>query len=123
MTDNSDAPPQVPSSSPNNSGSKSLAQDSNIETLNLSPSTIEALKTLSTISAGDGVEALSNCYKLTASLEQIRAKKNMKLFEKLDKIRMEFSGLNHKLARMEESITDLREVTNDLVKSLPTSDR
>lgn len=122
MTDNSDTTPQVSSSS-NNDGPKSLVRDTKLETMNLSPSTIEALKTLSTISAGDGVEALSNCDKLTASLEQIRAKKNMKLFEKLDKIRKEFSGLNHKIARMEESITDLKEVTNDLVKSLPTSDQ
>lgn len=91
-----------------------------ITKLDLSPATLEALKTLSTISAGEGgLDKLSNCDKLTASLEQIRANKNMRLFEKLDKIKQDFSGLNSKLAQMEESILDLKEVTNNLVKSLP----
>lgn len=85
----------------------------------ISPATLEALKTLSTISSNEGIEKLSECDKLAASLEQIRANKNMKLFEKLDKIRQDFSGLNHKIAQMEESIVNLRETTNDLVKSLP----
>lgn len=87
--------------------------------LDLAPATLEALKTLSAIGANEGIDKFSICDKLTASLEQIRAKKNMKLFEKLDKIRQDFSGLNHKIAKMEESIYDLREVTNNLVKSLP----
>ena len=87
--------------------------------LDLAPSTLEALKTLSTIGANEGDETFSSCHKLTASLEQIRAKKNMKLFEKLDKIKQDFSGLNHKIAQMEESISDLREVTSNLVNSLP----
>lgn len=76
--------------------------------LDLSPATLEALKTLSAISASEGIEKLSTCDKLTASLEQIRAKKNMKLFEKLSKIKQDFSELNHKITKMEESIHDLR---------------
>lgn len=84
----------------------------------VSPSSLAALKTLSSISGRD-VEQLTNCDKLTASLEQIRASKNMKLFEKLEQIRQDFSGLNSKLAQMEDSILDLKEVTNDFVKSLP----
>lgn len=87
--------------------------------LNVSPATLEALKTLSSISSNGGMDRLSNCDKLTASLEQIRANKNVKLFEKLDKIRQDFSGLNSKIAQMEESILDLKEVTSNLVKSLP----
>lgn len=90
-----------------------------VNKLDISPATLEALKTLSSISPGDGIEKLSNCDKLTASLEQIRANKNMKLFEKLDKIRQDFSGLNSKIAQMEESITNLKEVTTNLVKSIP----
>lgn len=90
--------------------------------LDISPATLEALKTLSTISSNEGIEMLSQCDKLTASLEQIRANKNMKLFEKLDKIRQDFSGLNHKIAQMEESMVNLRETTNNLVKSLPPDD-
>lgn len=84
----------------------------------ISPSSLAALKTLSSISGRD-VEQLTNCDKLTASLEQIRASKNMRLFEKLESIRQDFSGLNSKLAQMEDSILDLKEVTNDFVKSLP----
>ena len=87
--------------------------------LDLSPATLEALKTLSSTSSSHGIDKLSNCDRLTASLEQIRSKKNMKLFEKLDKIRQDFSGLNHKIAKMEESILDLKEVTINLVNSLP----
>lgn len=85
----------------------------------ISPSTLEALKTLSSISSYSGVETITDCDKLRASLEQIRAKKNMKLFNKLDKIRQDFSGLNFKLAQMEESILDLKEGTSNFVKSLP----
>lgn len=85
----------------------------------ISPSTLEALKTLSTISSYSGVETITDCDKLRASLEQIRAKKNMKLFNKLDKIRQDFSGLNFKLAQMEESISDLKKGTSNFVKSLP----
>lgn len=85
----------------------------------LSSETLEALRTLSMLNPGDGTEKLTNCSKLTASLEQIRVNRNVKLFEKLDKIRQDFSGLNHKIAQMEESILDLKQITNNLVKSLP----
>lgn len=84
--------------------------------LDLEPATLEALKTLSIVSSNEGID------KLTASLEQIRAKKNMKLFERLDAIKQDFSGLNHKIAKMEESILDLKKVTSNLVKSLPSDD-
>lgn len=84
----------------------------------VSPSSLAALKTLSSISGRD-IEQLTNCDKLSASLEQIRASKNMRLFEKLEKIRQDFSGLNNKIAQMEHSILDLKEVTKDLVNSLP----
>lgn len=93
--------------------------DSDPNRFEISPATLEALKTLSSLGSSQGAGTLSNCDKLTASLEQIRANKNTKLFEKLDKIRQDFTGLNHKLALMEESISDLREVTSNLVKSLP----
>lgn len=99
--------------------STSNEQRNILNRLDLAPSTIEALKTLSAIGSSEGVETLSSCHKLTASLEQVRAKKNVKLFEKLDKIRQDFSGLNHKIAQMEESISDLRKVTSNLVNSLP----
>lgn len=79
--------------------------------LDLSPATLQALKILSTIESGNGTETLTSCDKLTASLEQIRAKKNMKLFEKLDKIRQDFSELNNKIAKMEEFMLELKEVT------------
>lgn len=92
-----------------------------MDKLDLAPATLEALKTLSAISSNQGVEELTNSDKLTASLERIKAKKNMKLFEKLDKVRQEFSTLNHKITQMEESILDLREVTSNLVKSLPSA--
>lgn len=84
----------------------------------LSPETLEALKTLSLINPGDGVEKLTNCNKLTASLEQIRANRNVRLFDKIDKIRQDFSGLNHKISQMEESILDIKQVTSNLFKSL-----
>lgn len=87
--------------------------------LELPRATLEALKTLSSINSSEGIGKLSNCDKLTASLEQIRANRNIKLFEKLDKIRQDFKGLNNQIAQMEESIIDLREVTSDLVRSLP----
>lgn len=86
-----------------------------INKLDISPATLEALKTLSSISSTEGIEKLYNCDKLTASLEQIRANKNMRLFEKLDKIRQDFSGLSTKIAQMEESISDLKEETSNLV--------
>lgn len=106
----------------NNNPSNSAITDKQQDVLNkldLAPATLEALKTLSAIGNNEGIEKLFNCGKLTASLEQIRAKKNMRLFEKLDKIKQDFSGLNHKIAKMEESIYDLRKVTNNLVNSLP----
>lgn len=81
--------------------------------------TLEALSTLTALSSSEGLSTLTNCDKLSASLEQIRVSKNLKLFEKLDQIRQDFSGLNNKLAQMEESISNLNEVTNNLVKSLP----
>lgn len=87
--------------------------------LTISPATLEALKTLSSIDNSAGLERLTDCDRLTASLEQIRANKNVRLFEKLDKIRQDFSGLNSKIAQMEESILDLKKVTHNLVKSLP----
>lgn len=89
---------------------------------NLAPATLEALKTLSRISSNKGIDDFSNCEKLTASLEQMRARRNINLFEKLDAIKQDFSGLNHKIAKMEESIIDLKETTSNLVKSLPQSD-
>lgn len=92
------------------------AQDKSID---ISPATLEALKTLSSLSATGGIEQLNGCQKLTASLDQIKATRNVKLLEKLDKIRQDFSGLNNKIAQMEESIMDLKEVTKNLVKSLP----
>lgn len=86
----------------------------------LSMETLEALRTLSKLNPGDGAENMTNCSKLTASLEQIRVNRNVRLFEKLDKIRQDFSGLNHKIAQMEESILDLKQITSNLVKSLPS---
>lgn len=84
----------------------------------ISPSTLEALQTLSSISSYSGLETITDCNKLRASLELIRAQKNMKLFNKLDKIRQDFSGLSNKLAQMEESISDLKEGTTTFAKSL-----
>jgi hypothetical protein len=87
----------------------------------LAPATIEALKTLSTINPDQSIDDLFNCKKLTASLEQMRARRNINLFEKLNAIKQDFSDLNHKLSKMEESIINLKETTNNLVKSLPQS--
>lgn len=108
---------RIDSTMPSSNSSNNM---DNLTKLDLPPATLEALKTLSSINPGQGIEKLSNCDKLTASLEQIRANKNMKLFEKLDKIRQDFSGLNHKISKMEESIIDLKELTSNLVKSLPS---
>lgn len=95
------------------------SKNNNVNKLELSPETLEALKTLSSMSSTDGIQKLSNCDKLTASLEQIRANKNMRLLEKLDKIKQDFTTLNKEIAQIEESILDVKEVTSNLVKSLP----
>lgn len=95
--------------------------DNEPSSLDISPATLEALKTLSHISSYSGVETITNSDKLHSSLEQIRSKKNMKLFNKLDKIRQDFSGLSIKLAQMEESISDLKQGTTNFIKSLPSS--
>lgn len=113
--DNQETAAAMPES--NNQNNKYEPRD--MSHLDISPATLEALKTLSAVSTSEGIDKLSNCDKITASLEQIRANKNMRLFEKLDKIRQDFSGLNNKIAQMEESILDLKEVTSNLVKSLP----
>ena len=86
----------------------------------IDPATLEALKTLSIVSANEGVEKLHDCNNLTANLERLRSKRNMRLFEKLDAIRKDFSGLNLKIAKMEESIADLKKGTSNLVHSLPS---
>lgn len=100
----------------------SIPDRSNDLGISLTPSSFAALKTISSISSEQGAEQLSNCDKLTASLEQIRSSKNIKLFQKLENMRQDFSGLNKKIAQMEESILDLKEVTNELVKALqPTN--
>lgn len=96
--------------------------NTNMQLNKLDPATIEALKTLSIVSSSDGADKLTDCNKLTASLEQIRSRKNIKLFEKLDAIKQDFSGLNLKIAKMEESILDLKKSTSILVKSLPSDD-
>lgn len=96
-----------------------MSEDCKESSFDISPATLEALKTLTTISYCTGVETITDFDKLRASLEQIRAKKNMKLFNKLDKIRQDFSGLSNKLAQMEESISDLKKGTTNFVRSLP----
>lgn len=89
--------------------SEDLDKKPNAGQAEISPATLEALKTLSSMGTGKDLEKLTNCNKLTASLEHIRASKNTKLFEKLDNIRQEFSGLNRKLTQMEETISDLKQ--------------
>lgn len=103
----------------NNNDNQSNDHSANFKKLDVSPATLEALKTLSAIGMQEGVNRLTNCDKLTASLEQLRSKKNMHFFDKLNRIKQDFSELNCKIAQMEESIIDLRQVTSNLVKSLP----
>lgn len=102
---------------------KTNGKRSDISKLDVSPAMLEALKTLLSTSSSDGLEKLTNCDKLAASLEQIRANKNMKMFEKLEELRQEYSGLNSKIAQMEESMSDVKEGTGNLVESLPPFDR
>lgn len=80
--------------------------------LDISSTTLEALRTLSSVSSTEGIMTLSDCDKLSASLEKIRASNNIKLFEKLDNLKKDFSGLNNQLAQMEQSMVDLKKVTS-----------
>lgn len=66
--------------------------------MELSRPTLEALNTydISSTIGGD---------KLSTVLEQTRSKNNINLYQKLERLRQEYSKLNDKLAEMEESIS------------------
>lgn len=96
--------------------SNAAKQLPNLTSHSLSPAIVEALKVLSksTLNSDGKPEHGINCDKLTASLKQLRMRRNLHLFEKFDEVRRDFSGLNDKLNQMEESIESLKQITNSL---------
>lgn len=77
-------------------------------TTELNEGSIEALKMISTLGSTNGLEQFLNGDTLTANLENMRTKKNMRLFEQLNKTREELKQLSDAVDQMERHVLDLK---------------